>query len=277
MQQNQEAPLLEVTVQPTAGPKSAIQSLDRGLVILEAVGISQNPVSLSDLTELLGIDRSSAFRLAKTLKRRGFLASPAGKTDYVLGPCVWRLARQYDWSNMLAKICHEHMQRLARQTGETAHLAVREGANAHFIDHVTANHPLLVSGRTGELVPLHCTSHGKALLLDLDQCGIEAILGPGPLKSYTLRTIATAAELAHACIEMRAAGLATDDGEYTQGIRCVAAPIRDKGGAIIASIGISVPLLRFPPERHGVFAREVMNAAQEIHRVLDNQNEKEGA
>jgi DNA-binding IclR family transcriptional regulator len=276
MQQNEEMPLLEVTVQSGAGPKSAIQSLDRGLVILEAVGRSRNPVSLSDLTELLGIDRSSAFRLAKTLKRRGFLTSPAGKTDYVLGPCFWRLARQYDWSNMLVRICHEHLRGLARQTGETAHLAVREGSHALFIDHVTANHPILVSGRTGELVPLHCTAHGKALLLDLDQSGIETVVGEGPLKSYTRRTIATVGELAEACAEMRAAGLATDDGEYTQGIRCVAAPVRDKDSAIIASIGISAPLMRFPPERHRAFAREVLKAAQEIRRVLDNQTEKEG-
>lgn len=112
MQQNEETPLLEVTVQLGTGPETAIQSLDRGLVILEAVGLSRNAVSLSDLTELLGIDRSSAFRLAKTLKRRGFLASPTGKTNYVLGPCIWRLARQYDWSNMLVKICHEPMQGL---------------------------------------------------------------------------------------------------------------------------------------------------------------------
>lgn len=76
---------------------------------------------------------------------------------------------------------------------------------------------------------------------------------------------------------MRAAGLATDDGEYTQGIRCVAAPIRDKDDAMIASIGISVPLMRFPPERHGAFAREVVKAAREIHRVLDNQTQKEEA
>jgi IclR family transcriptional regulator, acetate operon repressor len=76
----------------------AIQSLDRGLLILEAVGKSGEPVSLGHLAALLEVDRSSAFRLANTLKRRGFLANPSAGKDYVLGPAVWRLSRLYEWS-----------------------------------------------------------------------------------------------------------------------------------------------------------------------------------
>src|SRR6185437_10591530 len=132
-----------------------IQSLDRGLLILETVGRSPSPVSLGQLTAVLGIDRSSVFRLANTLKRRGFLANPAAGKDYVLGTSVWRLSREYDWSGMLATIAHQYLQRLASSTGETAHLAVREGRKALFIDHAAAtNHVISVSGQTGELVPL---------------------------------------------------------------------------------------------------------------------------
>lgn len=88
-----------------------IQSLDRGLLILEAVGKSTGPINLNYLAELLGIDRSSAFRLANTLKRRGFLTDPSAGKDYVLGPSVWRLSRQYDWSRMLVRVAHEHPTR----------------------------------------------------------------------------------------------------------------------------------------------------------------------
>ena len=72
----------------------SIQSLGRGLSILEAVADSSDPVPLKDLTALLGIDRSSVFRLANTLKRRRFLASPFGRKDYILGPSIWRLSRK---------------------------------------------------------------------------------------------------------------------------------------------------------------------------------------
>lgn len=73
-------------------PTRSIQSLDRGLVILEAVAKSPGPVSLRELTVLLGIHRSSVFRLANTLKRRGFLAYPRGQKRYVLGPSILRLS-----------------------------------------------------------------------------------------------------------------------------------------------------------------------------------------
>src|SRR4030088_1291892 len=96
----------------------SIQSLDRGLLILEAVAKSADPVALGHLTDLLGIDRSSAFRLANTLKRRGFLANPSGRKDYILGPSIWRLSRQCDWSKALIAVAHEHLKALASVTKE---------------------------------------------------------------------------------------------------------------------------------------------------------------
>ena len=71
-----------------------IQSLDRGLAILEAVAASSEPVALKQLTELMGIDRSSVFRLANTLRQRRFLANPKGSNDYILGPTAWRIVAE---------------------------------------------------------------------------------------------------------------------------------------------------------------------------------------
>src|SRR4051794_4616413 len=167
----------------------SIQSLDRGLTILEAVARSSGPVSLGELTSLLDIDRSSVFRLASTLKRRGFLAYPAGRKDYILGPTLWRLSHEYDWGNMLVKISHESLKLLASQINETAHLAVREGKNALFVADAAANNVISISGQTGELVPLYCTAHGKALIADLGKPELRALFGAGSLKAYTENTI----------------------------------------------------------------------------------------
>jgi len=175
----------------------SIQSLDRGLFILEAVARSSDPVALGHLTDLLGIDRSSVFRLANTLRRRGFLANPNGRKDYVLGPSIWRLSRKHDWSNVLITFSHEHLKRLAVRTGETTHLAMREGRQAFFIDHFHSSRQIIViSGQTGEFVPLHCTAHGKALLLDCEAADLKSIFGTGPLQSYTSRTIVSIKQLA---------------------------------------------------------------------------------
>jgi IclR family acetate operon transcriptional repressor len=246
----------------------SIQSLDRGLSILEAVARSSSPVPLGQLTNLLGIDRSSVFRLANTLKRRGFLANPNGRKDYILGPSVWRLSRKYDWS-MLISFCHERLVELARATGETAHLAVREGRQALFIDHHAAtNQIIVVSGQTGEFVPLYCTAHGKALLADCGAAELKAIFGDTQFRAHTPRTATSIAELAAACGRIKADGYAFDDTEFTEEVRCMAAPVRDEDGKIVASIGISAPVKRFPRERAAEFARQVMDAAVEIGAVL---------
>src|ERR1700681_1062636 len=176
---------------PAGRETQPIQSLDRGLVILEAVANSNDPVSLTELTDLVGIDRSSVFRLAFTLKRRGFLAYPAGRKDFILGPALWRLSHLYDWGTMLIRVSEEHLKQLARRTSETVHLAIREGRNALFVDHVAANHVIAVSGQTGEMVPLHCTAHGKALLSGLELGELRRIFGSGPLPVYTQQTIGT--------------------------------------------------------------------------------------
>jgi DNA-binding IclR family transcriptional regulator len=251
----------------------SIQSLDRGLLILEAVGKSGEPVSLGHLAGLLDIDRSSAFRLANTLKRRGFLTNSSTGKDYVLGPSVWRLSRQYDWSSMLAKVAHEQLKALAAATNETAHLAVREGRKALFIDDATANNVIAVSGQTGEFVPLYCTSHGKALLSDLDEQDLSRLFGGKQLKPYTKNTIPSVRSLALECKRIRANGFATDESEFLEGVRCVAAPIRDRDGAVIASIGISAPAARLPKELEKDVAEKVVAAAAQVGKIVESLEE----
>lgn len=246
----------------------SIQSLDRGLLILEAVGKSPEPVSLVQLAALLGIDRSSAFRLAKTLKRRGFLTNTSVGRDYVLGSSVWRLSRHYDWSKMMARVAHEPLKMLATETNETAHLAVREGRQALFIDHVTSSHVISISGQTGELVPLYCTSHGKALLIDFEERELADLFSGKPLKAYTKNTIQSIKALAAECRTFREKGFATDESEYLEGVRCLAAPIRDRDGEVIASIGISAPSARFPREREREFAQMVVSVAGQIGEMV---------
>src|SRR5580704_13297576 len=202
-----------------------IQSLDRGLTILQTVAMSKQPVTLGELSELLGVDRSSAFRLAQTLRRRGFLATPAGRKDYILGSSMWTLSRHYDWSHMLVRVAHEELKSLAQGLNETAHLAIREGKSALFIDSVRARHVIVVAGQTGELVPLYATAHGKALLADSDEQALKALFGPKKLEKYTKTTITSVPSLAKECAEIRRRGYALDEAEFMEGVRCVAAPI----------------------------------------------------
>ena len=224
---------------------------------------------LARLTEALGIDPSSVFRLANTLKRRGFLANPNGRKHYVLGPAVWRLSREYDWSRMLISICHESIKELAASTGETAHLAVREGREVLFIDHhASGGQSVIVAGQTGKLMPLHCTAHGKALLADFGLAELKALYGTTRLERYTVRTTVSLPDLAKACARVQAESYSIDDGEYLEDVRCMAAPIRDRGGLVIGSIGISAPATRMSQDPDSVLARHVRDTAEHINGCL---------
>lgn len=250
-----------------------IQSLDRGLTILQHVALSSQPVTLGELAELLEIDRSSAFRLAHTLRRRGFLSCPPGRKDYVLGSSMWTLSRQYDWSNMLVKVAHPELKSLASDINETAHLAIREGKNALFIDSAHATHVIAVAGQTGELVPLYCTAHGKALLADADERELRSIFGGGPLQKYTKTTITSIKTLAKECSQIRERGYATDESEFGPEMRCLAAPIRF-GKDIVGSIGISAPASRFVKDMYPDYAEKVCAVAGRIGNYLNNPDSK---
>jgi len=250
-----------------------IQSLDRGITILQTVAMSRQPVTLGELSELLGVDRSSAFRLAQTLRRRGFLSTPAGRKDYILGSAMWTLSRQYDWSNMLVRVAHQELKALAQGLNETAHLAIREGKSALFIDSVHARHVIVVAGQTGELVPLHSTAHGKALLADLQEKELRAMFGSEPLQKYTKTTIKTLPALVKECSGIRENGYALDEGEYMEGMRCVAAPIRINNGMIVGSIGISAPASRFLKENNSSYSKSVIQCARKIGELLSTSEE----
>jgi IclR family acetate operon transcriptional repressor len=245
-----------------------IQSLDRGLAILEAVAGSPAPVPLKQLTDLIGIDRSSVFRLANTLRQRRFLANPKGSNDYILGPTAWRLSRRYG-RTVLGTFFHHYLQDLSATLGETSHFAVREGVEAFFIDHhIPAGQVVSVAGQTGEFAPLHCTAHGRALLADCDLPALRELLGRAPLRVYTRTTVRSMTRLALVCAQVRADGFALDNGEYLEEVRCVAAPIRDPQGEIVASVGISSPLTRLHTRGVARAAAEVRKTARAITASL---------
>jgi len=252
----------------TSHDTPAIQSLDRGLAILEAVAASPAPVPLKQLTGLIGIDRSSVFRLANTLRQRRFLANPKGSKDYILGPSAWRLSRRYG-RTVLGTFFHQYLQQLSATLGETSHFAVREGVEVFFIDHhIPAGQIVSVAGQTGEFAPLHCTAHGKALLADCNLDALRELLGRAALRVYTRTTVKSVTRLALACAQVRAAGFALDEGEYLPEVRCLAAPIRDPQGEIVASVGISSPLARLQTRGVARAAAEVRKTARAITASL---------
>jgi IclR family acetate operon transcriptional repressor len=172
------------------------------------------------------------------------------------------------WGEVLAMFAREHVAALAARTQETTHLAVREGQQAALIHHQLTEQPLGVSTGSGHCVPLYCTSVGRALLVDYDRDRLVALLGDEPFPTFNTRTLSTVEALAEECRRSRERGFALDDQEFHDGVRCMAAPIRDATGEVVASIGISAPVDRLPKERIEEMAAQVIDAAGQVGAKL---------
>lgn len=245
-----------------------VQSLDRGIQLLLAVGSSSRPMSLGELTDLLNIDRSSVYRLVNTLKLRGLLSQSEETKAYTLGPAIWQLASQMRQSNPLLQVAREYVRSLAEQTGETAHLAAREGNHIVFLDYALTSQIVGVSIGSGRVEPLHCTSLGKALMTDMNVAEIRELLGEESLRKYTPKTITSIRKLAAECEQVRQRGYAVDDIEFREGVRCIAAPIRDFDGQIVAAMGISAPSNRLTKAQLNKVGDQVKAAADAVSGKL---------
>jgi len=236
-----------------------IQSLARGLKILELLAQAENGVSVTELAEELGVDKSSASRLIQTLATYGFAEQDPTSRRYRLGPQVVRLSRSLLTRMPLRDEAKPFLRQLVERTGECAHLAILAQGQALYVDQVESPASLRVTTGVGTLAPLHCTALGKCLLA-FD----NGIALPKELPSYTPRTITDPEVLRLHLEQTRRQGYAIDDEEYDFGVRCVAAPVFDYRGKVIGAIGISGPAGRMGLDRLPHYAQVVMDAAREL-------------
>jgi IclR family KDG regulon transcriptional repressor len=239
-----------------------MRSLARGLKILDLIANADHAPSITEMANILGCDKSSVSRLVKTLVKYEYAQPDTGSRGYVLGKRI----RQISWHLLNRMPVREkakpYLYRLVEQTGECAHTAVYSEGKALMIDDVQAEASLRVVGGIGRMIPLHCTAVGKALLAFSD------LPIPARLETETARTMTDHDALERHLEQIRALGYALDDEEHQEGVRCLAAPVYDYMGIMIATVGISGPTVRVTDRRIPELARMVMDAARELSNDL---------
>jgi IclR family acetate operon transcriptional repressor len=244
-------------------PIGTVQSVDRALSLLEKVWKAQGPAKLDELTAGTELDRSTIHRLLRTLAVHGYVKQDWRTKAYEPGPKVLELARRYEQGNTLLLQSRPRLAALAQQTGETAHLAVPYGDNVLIVDHALSSHALGVTSTAGAVEPVAATALGRALISDWTASDIRRRFGD-PLTSYTPNTLTSPEALAESLVQTKKNGLAVDNEEYRLGIRCVAAPIRDRWGNLVAAIGTSGPTTRMKDEHFDQACDLVRRTAAEI-------------
>ncbi|MDH1263978.1 IclR family transcriptional regulator [Pseudomonas sp. GD03944] len=250
---------------------SGAQALFRGLAVIEAV--AQGASSLADIGAAIGCTRSTTHRLIAALVQAGYLrANAGGNGGYQLGPKLIELGYKARAQMPLANVARPHLERIARLTQDTVHLGVREEGDVLYIEKLPSSRGLEMRSRIGLRMPLALTGIGKSLMLDLTEAqwhdlyqqGLERRAGQSGL-----REVFTPWDDFRALMQGYAAGGFSFDLEENElGVRCVAAPIRDASGQIVAALSVASAIPYMPEERLQTLRPDVIACATAISREL---------
>jgi DNA-binding IclR family transcriptional regulator len=248
-------------------PPYAAPAVETALSILETLG-TVHSVGVTELARKLGLGKSSVYRLLATLVRRGYVEKNLQNDRYQLTYRLFAVGSPAADRFGLREAAHPVMERLAAETGETVNLGVLDGTRVVNLHKVESRHLLRMHMEVGGGVPAHATALGKVLLAALQPSDLTQRLGGQRLARLTRRTIGDRATLRRTLVRIRTQGFAIDDEECSLGLRCVAAPIRDHRGAVVAALSISGPSQRLPGQILPRLAENVQAAAQEVSRRL---------
>ncbi|GAA5078799.1 DNA-binding IclR family transcriptional regulator [Thermocatellispora tengchongensis] len=247
----------------------AVPAVSRALDILELF-LDGKARSASQITELTGLPRTTVHELVTTLADRAYLtAEPGQPTRYRLGMRLFQLGNVFAEQLDLAHEALVAAREIAASCDETVHAAVLDGAEVVYIAKVDSTHPVRMVSAVGRRLPAHCTGVGKMLLSGLSPQALDACYPPDrEMTAMTARSITSPELLRTELAEIRREGLAYDECESNEAVNCVAAPVHDHTGAMVAALSISVPILRWDSRRRREWGDLVRRGARSLSERL---------
>ena len=252
----------------TDGAKGLIGSLLHGLEILDMFERDRSEIGIGEMAQHLGLHRSTTSRLAATLAVAGYLEPTGEPGRYRLSGKLVTLGELVASEGDVRRAALPYLRDLVQGLGETGHLAILEGAEAVTVGVVDGWQTVRMHSWVGKRSPAHCSSMGKALLAGLDAGEIDARYPDARLEARTGRTITDRDELKRHLAQVRARGYAVDREELEPHLCCVAGPVFDRTGTVVASISVSGPDSRLDDASIPAVAESVRRAAWQISARL---------
>ncbi|MEW5825591.1 MAG: IclR family transcriptional regulator [Candidatus Bipolaricaulota bacterium] len=240
-----------------------MNTLEKCVRILTLFTETTPVLGVAEIAERLELPRSTAYRYISALKAHRFVEEVPGSAGYRLGGRILEMAATMA-RKPLREVALPHMERIARETGETVLLCGLRGHVGVCLEKVDGTHALRVSYELGDTYPLHAAATGKAILAFLEPSEQKAVIREVGLPRLTATTITSESRLDKELARIRVAGVAESDGESIAGTHGIAAPIVSPSGRVMGSIGISVPHLRAQEKNRERLARLVIDAARAI-------------
>ncbi|SKA38808.1 transcriptional regulator, IclR family [Enhydrobacter aerosaccus] len=251
-----------------------VKSLLKMLAVLECFSATDRELSVLQIAQRTGLPRTTVHRLVDSLRTVGFLDQEASRERYRLGLKLFELGTAAITNLPLYREAGPFVDTLAKLSGEIVHLCIFDGSRMVFVEQATDKARANNVVTTMEGTPCHSTGVGKAALAFQPPAVIERVIGLG-LQPFTRNTIVDPERLRGELADIRARGYAIDNCEHEPEVRCVAAPIRNSTGRVIAAISVSGNTRHVTPERVPELAELVLSHAQLISVQLGYQPPRE--
>ena len=236
----------------TAEWNQSTSVLERAVLILGAFRLEDTFLGISELARRTNLPKSTVSRLTSELLRLQFLERH--DTGFRLGLTLFELGQLVVTPKELRRRAMGVMVDLRNATGHTVHLAVLDGADVVYMEILRGRGTPTLPSRVGGRVPAHATAVGKAMLAFSPPAALEAVLGRG-LEQVANGTITDETALRAQLIEITSTGLAYEENESAPGSSCVASPVVDSGGALVAALSVSGSIGLLDAERVGPAVR----------------------
>jgi DNA-binding IclR family transcriptional regulator len=250
---------------------NSVRTLDKGLLVVEHLSRMEGDIDLASLTRELKMPKTTVLRLLNTLRKHNFVQKDARSGRYSLGWALIYIGQSASRAFNLVEFAHPFLERLSRETGETANLVLLDEQSAVYVDQVISTNIIRGVPRVGTPLGLHCTAAGKVLLGWQTDEVVEQALTQSDMPVHTSKTITEPEVLRRELEKIRNRGWAVDDEESEMGGRCIAAPVFEKTGNLIASISVMGPTNRVNPETIPALSGLLVKTAEEISKALGYQ------
>ncbi|WP_046176295.1 IclR family transcriptional regulator [Domibacillus indicus] len=248
---------------------SNVQSLERALTLLNIMSDYPDGIQISRLAEQAGLSKSTIHRLLSTLINMKYVTQDKKTEKYLLGYQILYLSRNMTTNSGIISAARPLLEKLCEDINETIHLCIEDNGEVVYIDKIESNQTIRMYSRVGSRNPMYCTGVGKVLLSGMLEKEYEQAVSSIEFVRRTAKTIGSLEELNEEIAIVKKQGYALDNIENEEGIRCIAAPIRDFQGNIVASFSVSGPVHRITMERvNDELVRKVRETSNEISREL---------
>ncbi|KOU57252.1 IclR family transcriptional regulator [Streptomyces sp. MMG1533] len=231
-------------------------------------------MSAPDIVRRLQLPRTTVHELVTTLAARQYIVQVSGQPGrYRLGVRPYQLGSRYAEQLDLAAEGQHVARSVAETCDETVHVAILEGTDVIYIAKVDSTHAVRMVSAAGRRLPAHCTSVGKMLLASLPEHELTArIPDDADLLAMTPNSITDPDALRQALTGIRARGIAVERQESNPDVSCVAAPVRDRTGRVVAALSISVPMIRWSDDRRIELEQLAAKGAAELSERLGHRS-----